>query len=58
MPVSVSDIERLSQLAGLPIPPEYCEGVAVQLTALLLQAELVLGLPLPPTIEPAALYRP
>jgi hypothetical protein len=58
MPVTASDINALSQLTDLPIPPQYHEAVAVQLTALLAQAELVLGLPLEPTIEPAAIFTP
>jgi hypothetical protein len=58
MPVTASDINALSQLTDLPIPPQYHEAVAVQLTALLAQAELVLGLPLEPAIEPAAVFTP
>jgi hypothetical protein len=58
MPINASDINALSRLTDLPIPPQYHEGVAVQLTALLQQAELVLGLPLEPTIEPAAVFTP
>ena len=58
MPVTASDINALSQLTDLPIPPQYREGVAVQLTALLAQAELVLGLPLEPTVEPAPVFTP
>ncbi len=58
MPITASDIGALSQLTGLPAPAEYQEGVAVQLTALLVQAELVLGMPLAATIEPAALFTP
>ena len=58
MTVTASDIATLSQLTDLPIPAPYQEGVAVQLSALLAQAELVLGLPLDATIEPAALFTP
>jgi Protein of unknown function (DUF4089) len=58
MPVTASDVNALSQLTDLPIPPQYHAAVAVQLTALLAQAELVLGLPLEPTIEPAAVFTP
>jgi Protein of unknown function (DUF4089) len=58
MTVSTSDINTLSQLTDLPIPAQYREGVAVQLTALREQAELVLGLPLEPTVEPAAVFTP
>jgi hypothetical protein len=58
MPVTASDIETLSQLTDLPIPPQYREGVAVQLAALLAQAELVVGLPLEPTVEPAPVFTP
>ncbi len=58
MPVTASDINALSQLTDLPIPPRYHEGVAVQLTGLLAQAELVLGLPLEPTVEPAPVFSP
>jgi len=58
MPVTASDINALSQLTDLPIPPQYHEGVAVQLTALLAQAELVLGLPLAATLEPGPVFTP
>jgi Protein of unknown function (DUF4089) len=58
MTVSASDIDALSQLTDLPIPAAYREGVAVQLTALREQAELVLGLPLEPTVEPAPVFTP
>ena len=58
MTVTASDIDALSQLTDLPIPPQYREGVAVQLTALLEQAELVLGLPLEPTLEPGPVFTP
>jgi hypothetical protein len=53
-----ADIKALSQLTDLPIPAQYHEGVAVQLTALQEQAELVLGLPLEPTVEPAPVFTP
>jgi hypothetical protein len=58
MTVTASDIATLSQLTDLPIPPLYRESVAVQLAALLEQAELVLGLPLDPTVEPAPVFTP
>lgn len=58
MKVTATDIDALSQLTDLPIPARYHEGVAVQLTALLEQAELVLGLPLEPTLEPATVFTP
>lgn len=60
MPVTVTahDIEALSQLTDLPIASAYHAGVAVQLTALLAQADLVLGLPLEATVEPAAVFMP
>jgi hypothetical protein len=58
MPVIASEIDALSRLTDLPIPAQYHEGVAVQLTALLEQAELVLGLPLEPAIEPAPVFTP
>ncbi|HTC44951.1 MAG TPA: DUF4089 domain-containing protein [Steroidobacteraceae bacterium] len=52
------DINALSQLTDLPIPAQYRAGVAVQLVALREQAELVLGLPLEPTEEPAPVFTP
>jgi hypothetical protein len=58
MTVTAHDIEALSQLTDLPIPSQYREGVAVQLTALLVQAELVLSLPLAPEVEPAPVFTP
>jgi hypothetical protein len=58
MTVTASDIAVLSQLTDLPIPAQYHEGVAVQLTALLQQADLVLGLPLEATLEPAPVFTP
>lgn len=58
MTVTASDVATLAQLTDLPIPPQYREGVAVQLTALLEQAELVLGLPLEPCVEPAPVFTP
>ena len=40
------------------IPPEYRDGVAVQLAALMRQAQLVLEFPLPDDTEPAAVFTP
>ena len=58
MTVTASDIAALSQLTDLPIAPQYREGVAAQLTALLEQAELVVGLALEATVEPAPVFTP
>jgi hypothetical protein len=55
---SAADVKALSQLTDLPIPTQYHEGVAVQLTALREQAALVLGLTLEPTLEPAPVFTP
>jgi hypothetical protein len=58
MTVTAADITALSALTDLPIPPQYRDGVAMQLTALLVQAELVLGLPLEATVEPGPVFTP
>jgi hypothetical protein len=58
MTVTASDIAALAQLTDLPIPAQFHAGVAVQLTALLEQAQLVLDLPLDPTVEPAPVFSP
>ncbi len=58
MTVTASDIDALTQLTDLPIPALYHEAVAVQLTTLLEQAALVLGLPLEDTVEPAVVFVP
>jgi hypothetical protein len=55
---SSMDVAALASLAGLDIPPEYLDGVATQLAALLLQAELVLSFPLADEIEPAPVFTP
>jgi hypothetical protein len=58
MTVTASDIETLAQLTQFPIPPRYREAVAEQLSALLVQAELVLSMPLEATLEPAPVFSP
>jgi hypothetical protein len=45
-------------LPALDIPPEYRDGVAVQLAALLAQARLVQDFPLPDDLEPAPVFTP
>jgi len=57
MTVAAAGIEAL-QRAAAAVPPEYREGVAMQLTALLLQAQLVQEFPLPDAIEPAPVFTP
>jgi len=51
-------IAELAQLAGIEIPIEYRAGVASQLAALMIQAELVRSFPLPDEIEPAPVFTP
>jgi hypothetical protein len=46
------------QTNAAAIPPEYRDGVAVQLGALLRQAQLVQEFPLPDDTEPAAVFTP
>ena len=58
MTVTASDISVLSQLTDLPIPAPYHESVAIQLTLLLAQADLVLGMPLEDSIEAAPVFAP
>ncbi len=52
------DVRALWMLVGLDIVPEYRAGVAAQFLALMAQADLVLGLPLPDELEPAAVFLP
>jgi hypothetical protein len=52
------DVAALAKLAGLDIPPEYRDGVATQLAALLIQAELLLSFPLADELEPAPVFTP
>ncbi len=52
------DVRALWMLVGLDIAPEYRAGVAAQFLALMAQADLVLGVPLPDDLEPAAIFLP
>jgi hypothetical protein len=56
--VSAADVAALANLAGLEVPAEYREGVAIQLTAVQAQAQLVMDLELDEGIEPAPVFRP
>ena len=52
------DPAALVKLIGTDIPAEYRDGVATQLAALMVQAELVMSFPLPDETEPATVFTP
>jgi uncharacterized ferredoxin-like protein len=52
------DVRALGTHVGLDIAPEYRAGVAAQFIALMSQADLVLGLPLPDELEPGPVFLP
>jgi hypothetical protein len=56
--MSSDDIERLAKMAGLTIDPAFLPGVTRNLEILLGQAALLMAPPIPPEIEPAAIFRP
>lgn len=52
------DATATLQGTAAAIPLEYREGVALQLAALMQQAQLVLEFPLPDEAEPAPVFTP
>jgi 1-carboxybiuret hydrolase subunit AtzG-like protein len=56
--VSESEIERLAEVAGVPISPAEVPAVAVALGVLLTAVGLVSELPLPDDVEAAPVFRP
>jgi len=56
--VNASDIERLAEVAGVPISPAEAPAVAVALGVLLTAARLVSEFPLPDDLEAAPVFRP
>ena len=56
--VNESDIERLAEVAGVPISPAEAPAVAVALGVLLTAARLVSEFPLPDDGEAAPVFRP
>jgi hypothetical protein len=60
--MSLSEIEQqveaAASLIGLPIPPEYRDGVLRYFGIASLMAKLVMEHPLTPADEPAALFVP
>ena len=58
IPVNESDIERLAEVAGVPISPAEAPAVAVALGVLLTAARLVSEFPLPDDLEAAPVFRP
>lgn len=52
------DVRALGRQVGLDIAPEYHAGVAAQFTALMSQADLVLGFALPDALEPGPVFLP
>jgi len=53
-----AELDACSRLLGMQIPASYQAAVALQLAALLAQAQLVLDWPLADELEPASLFRP
>jgi Protein of unknown function (DUF4089) len=58
MAVPEADVAVLARLSGLRIPPQYAQGVAIQLVALQTQAQLVMDLELDEATEPAPIFVP
>ena len=56
--VSESDIERLAEVAGVPISPAEAPAVAAALGVLLTAARLVNEFPLTDDLEAAPVFRP
>jgi len=57
----MSDDDLVTTLAAaiaLPLDPAHREGVALNFGRLLAQAEIVMGVALPPETEPAPIFRP
>jgi len=57
----MSDDDLVTILAAaiaLPLDPAHREGVALNFGRLLAQAEIVMGVALPPETEPAPIFRP
>ena len=58
MGAPVTDVAALARLAGFEIPPQFEEGVAIQLAAVQVQAKLVLDFSLDEETEPAPIFLP
>jgi hypothetical protein len=56
--VTEADVERLAELAGVPISPAEAPAVAVALGVLLAAARLASEFPLPDDVEAAPVFRP
>ena len=56
--VSEADVERLAEVAGVPISPGELPAVAVALGVLLTAARLVSEFPLSDDVEAAPVFRP
>lgn len=51
-------VEQASRLVGVAIAPEHHPGVVENMATLAHVADLVMGFPLPETIEPAPVFNP
>ena len=58
MGAPVEHVAALARLAGLEVPPQFEEGVAIQLAAVQAQAKLVMDFSLDEATEPAAIFLP
>jgi hypothetical protein len=56
--VSPEALADLSARLGLPIPPEYRDGVALHFARLMVEAEKLMAFSLEDSAEPAPVFRP
>ena len=51
-------VELAAAAIGLPIPPQYLAGTALNFERSAAFARLVMDFPLPPEVEPAPVFEP
>lgn len=51
-------VDQAASIVGLPIPPEYHQGVAENFERIAIVAQLVMDFPLPEEIEIAPVFEP
>lgn len=58
IPNAAAYVEQTASIVGLPIPPEYYQGVVENFERITIVAQLVMDFPLPEETEIAPVFEP